>query len=219
MSQKRDQRPYNLGYYKAHRDQELERVRTRQREAVEFLRGLRAAPCADCGREFPPYVMDFDHRVSNSKSFWVLQRAGDVSHDRLMAELEKCDIVCANCHRARTHARALERRRIGIESGHVPITESRRRRDQTELLRRLRDVPCADCQGRFPFFAMDFDHRIPIDKEFEVTRMLGRVDTEKLLEEASKCDIVCANCHRKRTYEQRMATRVWRSGSARSFQD
>jgi hypothetical protein len=33
--------------------------------------------------------------------------------------------------------------------------------------------------------------------------MLGRVDTETLLQEASKCDIVCANCHRKRTYERR----------------
>jgi hypothetical protein len=203
MSEKRNQRPYNVAYYRAHRDQELERVRSRQRKAVEFLRGLRAVPCADCGREFPPYVMDFDHRESDSKSFWLLQRAGDVSHDRLTAELEKCDIVCANCHRARTYARALERRRLRIESGHVPITESRLRREQTDLLRKLRDVPCADCLQRFPFFAMDFDQRDPVDKTFEVPRMLGRVDTKKLLEEASKCDIVCANCHRKRTYEQR----------------
>ena len=180
-------------------------MRARQRSAVEFLRGLRAGPCADCGREFPPHVMDFDHRGSDDKSFWLLQRAGSVSHARLTAELEKCDIVCANCHRARTHARALERRRVRIESGHVPITESRLRRDQTDLLRQLRDVPCADCQRRFPFFAMDFDHRIPVEKEFEVTRMLGRVDTEELLEEASKCDIVCANCHRERTYRRRSA--------------
>jgi 5-methylcytosine-specific restriction endonuclease McrA len=104
---------------------------------------------------------------------------------------------------AHVPTRALERRRIRIESGHVPITESRQRREQTELLRQRRDVPCADCLHRFPFFAMDFDHRNPIDKAFEVPRMLGRVDTERLLEEASKCDIVCANCHRKRTHEQR----------------
>jgi hypothetical protein len=90
-----------------------------------------------------------------------------------------------------------------MESGHVPTTESRLRRSQTELVRQLRDVPCADCLQRFPFFAMDFDHRNPLDKAFEVTRMLGRVDTEKLLAEVSMCDIVCANCHRKRTYEQR----------------
>lgn len=181
-------------------------MRARQRKAVDFLRDLRRVPCTDCRSEFPAFVMDFDHRESGRKAFWVLQRAGSVSHDRLMAELEKCDIVCANCHRARTHARALERRRVRIASGQVPITESRLRHDQTELLRQLRDIPCADCLQHFPFFAMDFDHRNPIDKAFEVTRMLGRVDTEKLLAEVGKCDIVCANCHRERTYRRRTAS-------------
>ena len=121
------------------------------------------------------------------------------------AELEKCDIVCANCHRARTHARAMEGRQLRIEAGHTPIIESRRRREQTALMQKLRDVPCADCQERFPFFAMDFDHRDPTKKSFELTRMLGRLATERLLEEATKCDIVCANCHRARTYLRRIA--------------
>jgi hypothetical protein len=218
MADRRDQRPYNVAYYRAHREQELSRVRSRQRQAVEFLRELRRVPCADCGGQFPPYVMDFDHREPGRKRFWVLQRAGSVSRNRLLEELEKCDVVCANCHRARTNRRALERRRVRIESGLIPITESRLRRDQTALLRQLRDVPCADCQQRFAFYAMDFDHRDPTQKSFEVPRMLGRVDTEKLLEEARKCDIVCANCHRKRTYEQRMAMRVWRNGSVRPLQ-
>ncbi len=35
--------------------------------------------------------------------------------------------------------------------------------------------------------------------------MLGRVDTENLLAEVSKCDIVCANCHRERTFRRRVA--------------
>ncbi len=205
MRRKRDQRPYNVAYYKAHRNEELERVRGRQRNAVEFLRNLRSVPCADCGRQFPPYAMDFDHKESGRKTFWVLQRAGSVSHERLMAELEKCDIVCANCHRARTHARAMEGRQLRIEAGHTPIIESRRRREQTALMQKLRDVPCADCQERFPFFAMDFDHRDPTKKSFELTRMLGRLATERLLEEATKCDIVCANCHRARTYLRRIA--------------
>ena len=219
MDRKRDQRPYNALYYSTHREQELSRVKARQREAVEFLRELRRVPCADCRGQFPPHVMDFDHRDAERKEFWLLQRAGSVSRNRLLAELGKCDVVCANCHRARTNARAVESRRLRSESGLVPITESRLRREQTALLRQLRDVPCADCQQRFPFYAMDFDHRNPTQKSFEVPRMLGRVDTERLLEEASKCDIVCANCHRIRTYEQRVATRVWRSGSVRSFQD
>lgn len=205
--QKRDQRPYNVAYYAAHREQELERVRSRQREAVEFLRGVRRVPCTDCGGEFPPYVMDFDHKGDAGKDFWILQRAGAVSRERLMNEIAKCDVVCANCHRARTHARALERRRLRIEEGRQPTTESRLRREQTALLQELRDVPCTDCRQRFPFFAMEFDHRDPTAKAFEVTRMLGRLTTAELLLEANKCDIVCANCHRKRTYDYRLAAR------------
>src|SRR2546428_955701 len=172
---RRDQRPYNVAYYATHREQELERVRLRQREAVEFLRRLRCVPCADCGGEFPPYVMDFDHRGDARKDFWILQRAGAVSRERLMTEIAKCDVVCANCHRARTHARALERRRLRNEEGRAPRTESRPRREQTALLQVLRDVPCADCGNRFPFFAMEFDHRDPTAKVFELSRMLGRL--------------------------------------------
>jgi L-lysine 2,3-aminomutase len=55
---------------------------------------------------------------------------------------------------------------------------------------------------------MDFDHRDPADKSFEVPRMLGRVTTQVLLEEVSKCDIVCANCHRDRTYRWHAADRI-----------
>jgi hypothetical protein len=205
--QKRDQRPYNVAYYADHREQELERVRSRQREAVEFLRGLRCVPCTDCGGAFPPYAMDFDHNGDAPKDFWILQRAGAVSRERLLSEIAKCDVVCANCHRARTHARALERRRRRVEEGGHPKTESRLRREQTALLQELRDVPCTDCRQRFPFFAMEFDHRDPTAKAFELTRMLGRLATEELVEEANKCDIVCANCHRKRTYERRLAAR------------
>ena len=204
MSGKRDQRPYNVAYYEAHRDEEIQRVRARQRAAVELLRTLRDVPCADCGNRFPSHVMDFDH-TRGSRSFWLLQRAGSVSQERLVAELEKCDVVCANCHRARTNLRALERRRLRVESGHMPIIESPRRREQTALMQELREVPCADCKRRFPFFAMDFDHRDSTQKSFEVTRMLGRLATERLLEEVAKCDIVCANCHRDRTYRRRAA--------------
>jgi len=56
---------------------------------------------------------------------------------------------------------------------------------------------------------MDFDHRDPGAKRASVTRMIGRVGTPRLLDEVEKCDIVCANCHRARTYRRRMtATRA-----------
>jgi hypothetical protein len=62
-------------------------------------------PCMDCGNQFPPYVMDFDHRDPTLKKNNVAYMAHS-SLDRIMEEIEKCDLVCANCHRIRTHKRA-----------------------------------------------------------------------------------------------------------------
>jgi hypothetical protein len=50
---------------------------------------------------------------------------------------------------------------------------------------------------------MDFDHRDPTAKRSGVTRMVGRATSRAILAEAAKCDIVCANCHRARTFERR----------------
>jgi len=77
-------------------------------------------------------------------------------------------------------------------------------RYNADLLDQLRSVPCLDCGGRVAQCAMDFDHRDPSSKIRSVTRMIGG-STDRMLVEASKCDIVCANCHRLRTFEQRLS--------------
>ena len=61
-------------------------------------------PCVDCGVLYPPYVMDFDHRDPSTKIDKVSRLASQTtSRERLLAEIEKCDLVCANCHRERTY--------------------------------------------------------------------------------------------------------------------
>ena len=83
----------------------------------------------------------------------------------------------------------------------LEIARVRLRQDgTTHLLRELRRVPCADCGGRFEPYQMDFDHRDPATKAFNLTA--GRamlMSTKRLLAEVAKCDIVCVNCHRVRT--------------------
>jgi hypothetical protein len=46
---------------------------------------------------------DFDHRDPIQKSFAVSSKSRDVAKATLEAEFAKCDLVCANCHRLRTH--------------------------------------------------------------------------------------------------------------------
>ena len=72
------------------------------RRKRDFINKLKGRPCMDCKKIFPPYVMDFDHRDKSTKRFNValMLRQG---WDKIKEEIDKCDIVCANCHRIRTY--------------------------------------------------------------------------------------------------------------------
>ncbi len=214
MREKRDQRPFNVAYYARNRAREIERVTSRQRATLEFLRELRRVPCVDCHGSFEPHQMDFDHRDPSLKSFTVASsRAMLKQRDVLITEIAKCDIVCANCHRVRTYGRFLQSPpRNFIRKAIIDTTRAQRRRDrfrekwseQVGLLRAFRKHACTDCGRRLPWYAMEFDHREPGIKCFDVTRKAGRVTLLQLLEELEKCDVVCANCHRSRTFRRRL---------------
>jgi hypothetical protein len=201
---RRCQRSANAHYYQRNRASEIERVRIRQGATVEFLRDLRARPCSDCSKTFAPHQMDFDHREGSIKRFRLSSGSASLRpRSILLEEAAVCDVVCANCHRIRTQ------RRHATRPPRMPVASrdlERKRgywRAQTGMLDRLRDTRCADCGGHFPPCAMDFDDRDPGSKLSAVTRMIGRAGTNRILEEVAKCDIVCANCHRLRTFVRR----------------
>ena len=62
-------------------------------------------PCLDCGGRFLPCAMDFDHRPGEEKVMSVAQLVTRGNEAKLRAEIAKCDVVCANCHRVRTSLR------------------------------------------------------------------------------------------------------------------
>ena len=82
------------------------------------------------------------------------------------------------------------------------LSRRRQRRIQRnqQILAELKNRPCADCGRLFPTYVMDFDH--VGEKTGEVSSFVYTSSTERLLDEASKCDVVCANCHRERTYQR-----------------
>jgi hypothetical protein len=69
----------------------------------EWLDLLKANPCTDCGRVLAPVAMDFDHtqddKIENITNMWSWGRA------KVLGELAKCELICANCHRERTVVR------------------------------------------------------------------------------------------------------------------
>ena len=76
---------------------------SRQRRR-EFIDKLKDVPCVDCRVKYPSYVMDFDH-VRGKKIVNVARMATSTTYSfqKILDEVAKCDVVCSNCHRERTH--------------------------------------------------------------------------------------------------------------------
>jgi len=84
-----------------------------QAEAAALIVEAKNRPCTDCGQRFPACAMDFDH-VTGRK----IANVGDMltrGLARLRAEIAKCEVVCANCHRIRPFTRQRQR----VDSGNV----------------------------------------------------------------------------------------------------
>jgi hypothetical protein len=58
-------------------------------------------------------------------------------------------------------------------------------------------TPCLDCGGSFKPCQMDFDHTGATLKKANIAQLVGG-RSDVLVEELSKCHLVCANCHRVR---------------------
>lgn len=96
MSSKQD-------WYKKNKERTLERSRLSEVKKRVAIRAAKSNPCKDCGFSYPYYVMQFDH-VRGKKLFNIAEHH-NTGIKKLLEEIAKCDIVCANCHAERTHKR------------------------------------------------------------------------------------------------------------------
>jgi hypothetical protein len=70
------------------------------------------------------------------------------------------------------------------------------------FIRELTKDGCIIC-GENDLACLDFDHRDPKEKSHNISWMISqRYSLAKIKKEIEKCDILCANCHRKRTAKQ-----------------
>lgn len=78
----------------------------RQGRLAEWLKALKeASPCLDCGVSYPFYVMQYDHVTDDKELNISAAIRRDWTQERIQAEIDKCQLVCANCHAERTHQR------------------------------------------------------------------------------------------------------------------
>lgn len=84
--------------------------RASKRRAIDKLRTWvnlqKQRPCTDCKGTFNPWVMDFDHLEGKKKVAGISQLVQQAKSKKVIEEeMAKCELVCANCHRERTHRR------------------------------------------------------------------------------------------------------------------
>jgi hypothetical protein len=86
---------------------------------------------------------------------------------------------------------------------HKREKERERTKENREFLRSYKlEKGCIDCGYNKHFMALDFDHKDPSKKLFNIGSG-GHHTMEDLISEVNKCDIRCANCHRIKTYENK----------------
>lgn len=95
---------YHLG------DGQREKTRARGRDSRNRIRKYiqevkQSQVCTDCKEDYPYWVLEFDH-IADDKLF-TIGKFQDTTTDleKIKQEIEKCEVVCANCHKNRTHMR------------------------------------------------------------------------------------------------------------------
>lgn len=108
------------------------------RELRDILLRAKARPCTDCKKQFPPYVTEFDHVRFPKRCHVSRMVYHGVPARVLLAEIAKCELVCACCHRIREFSR-----------GRLRMTRQNLR---------LRCFPCNRCNVILLPVAMDLVH-------------------------------------------------------------
>ncbi|MCU4972228.1 hypothetical protein OB955_05700 [Halobacteria archaeon AArc-m2/3/4] len=138
--------------------------------------------CSRCGVDTVA-CLDFHHIDESSKEMAVGRMVTyGYGKDALRDELEKCAVLCANCHRM---------------AHYTPPDHERRR----WVLEQKRDSGgCERCEESNPV-CLDF-HHVSDKKEDSIAKLVSDGRTkERIRTEIERCCILCANCHRKEHYE------------------
>jgi hypothetical protein len=124
----------NPNDYKKQRERSL----TRKNELII----LRGGKCSECGYDKNFSALEFHHLNPNEKDFPLdSRRLSNTSIDKLMAEVNKCVLLCSNCHRERHNPELslenVKHKLLNLESEHISVH------------RKIKKKKCKYCGGEF----------------------------------------------------------------------
>ena len=168
------------------------------RTKYDFLIGLKKlGSCVNCG-ENDFRVLDWSHILDDSKEKPV---GAYLSWKRLLKEIELCEFLCANCHRKRGYLemqrRAKEQRaKNPVDKAHLIYVEKVR----TYIKNLVKNGSCKKC-GESDFRVLDWAHKKPGSKILDISHCQS---FPKLFAELPRCFLLCANCHRRKDYAEKI---------------
>ena len=150
-------------------------------KAINYLGG----ECKKCG-EKNIFKLTFHHKDPNEKEF----EYGEYRDRRwsfLESELDKCELLCQNCHRE-------------FHYNQGPLKFGNSRRIDKAIYLEYSGGRCIKCGYNKCPSSLTFHHRDPKEKKFWIGGLNERVDSvvdldDRIKEEIDKCDLLCANCH------------------------
>ena len=94
---------YHLG--KGQKEKTKYRTRGLRGQIKKYIREYKEnSGCIDCKEKYPWYVLEFDHL--EDKSFGIGEFGSFTSSlEKVKQEIQKCEVVCSNCHKIRTYSR------------------------------------------------------------------------------------------------------------------
>ena len=139
--------------------------------------------CEICG-ENNIFKLTFHHKNVNDKEFEFSSLGKDKRWSVLKKELEKCNLLCQNCHR---------------ELHYKVISLDKRRNDKLIYLE-YSGGECVKCGYNKCPSSLTFHHKDPEEKDFSIGSLSERINSiyelsERIKNEIDKCDLLCANCH------------------------
>ncbi len=181
--QKEAQRQHYLNNKQKYRDG----IQERRKRNKEYAHSMKVC-CKKCGLK-DKVCLDF-HHLSN-KIETVAQLIRDATTiEKLQLEIDKCEVLCANCHKKEHSPEALS---DGTDWKNFNAARIEKRRWFIEF---INNSFCFDCQEN-DRRCLECHHLR--DKLFQISYLMTSGHSlEFMKQEINKCVIVCTNCHRKR---------------------
>lgn len=166
----------------------------RQERKSEYIRYL-GGKCSRCGYTKSTWSIEFHHVDPSTKELTIAHAIStNTARDKVLKELDKCVLLCSNCHR--------------LEHSKEKLSASQLKRHESKL----RAVAylggsCVSCGLQTnDVNVFDFHHKDPSDKEVGVARILTHA-WETIRQELDKCVLLCANCHGEHHEQEYLSNR------------